>query len=277
MDDAALRRYVDWMELRDLSPKTIRCRTCVLGLLARHVGKPLAEATSEDLDSWQRSLAMTASARHTYLKYVGTFYAFCVAEGLVGTDPAAVLILPQLPRRLPRPIRDDDLDLAVRAAPDGSQLRVWLLLDCLAGLRCAEIAVVERDDVQDHLSEPLLLVHGKGARERAVPICQPLGWALRPFLTRPGRLFTRADGTGVATASIVSQRINDHLRGLGIPATAHQGRHWFGTVAYQESGRDLRLTQELLGHASPSTTAGYAAWDKAAAAAVVARLARRAL
>jgi integrase len=57
----------------------------------------------------------------------------------------------------------------------------------------------------------------------------------------------------------MSREIREFLGNLGIDATAHQLRHWFGTNIYAAS-RDIRLTQELMGHASPITTAGYVAW-----------------
>jgi len=58
----------------------------------------------------------------------------------------------------------------------------------------------------------------------------------------------------------VSLAISAYLRRLGVPASAHQLRHWFGTSIYG-STHDLRLTQELMGHQSPVTTAGYTAWS----------------
>ena len=63
------------------------------------------------------------------------------------------------------------------------------------------------------------------------------------------------------------------LVACGIQASAHQLRHWFATEVYEKSGNDLRLTQELLGHASPATTAIYTKWSQAKAMEVVAQLA----
>jgi integrase/recombinase XerC len=80
------------------------------------------------------------------------------------------------------------------------------------------------------------------------------GWQNRPL--HPGR---------------VSGLINDYLHSLGIPDTAHSLRHSFGTEFYRAS-KDIRLTQELMGHASPITTAIYAAADMDSAAALVAAL-----
>jgi hypothetical protein len=87
----------------------------------------------------------------------------------------------------------------------------------------------------------------------------------RTRLPKRGYLFLRRDGErGPNTPSMLSELANDHLHACGIPATLHQLRHRFGSRAYQGS-HDLRLVQELLGHASPEMTAGYAAYDNAAA------------
>jgi len=72
----------------------------------------------------------------------------------------------------------------------------------------------------------------------------------------------------------ISQLASAHLSSLGIHATLHQLRHRFLTEVYRET-KDLRLTQELAGHSSPTTTAGYAAWSPEAAALAVAALDKR--
>lgn len=89
-------------------------------------------------------------------------------------------------------------------------------------------------------------------------------------LARAGPLWRGRFGE-VVTPSALSKRMNRYLKGLGITATAHQLRHMFATEVYRLS-RDLRLTQELLGHSDPATTAIYTAWDQTAAADVVCRL-----
>ncbi len=92
--------------------------------------------------------------------------------------------------------------------------------------------------------------------------------ALRGYgLRRSGYIFT-SDGTRPLVAESVSNTIGRHLRALGIDSTPHQLRHYFGSAIYRRT-RDLRLTQELLGHAFPSTTAIYAAWDVSAGEEVV--------
>ena len=70
----------------------------------------------------------------------------------------------------------------------------------------------------------------------------------------------------------VSHVIRKHLVDCGIVASAHMLRHWFATTAYEESGSDLRMVQELLGHSSPTTTAMYTRWSQTRAVDVVASM-----
>ena len=92
-------------------------------------------------------------------------------------------------------------------------------------------------------------------------------------LPHNGWVFRRRDGGhGPNAPWTVSHLANQHLADCGADATLHQLRHRFGSSLYKET-RDLRLVQDLLGHRSPETTAGYAAWDQRGAAAAVELLA----
>ena len=88
--------------------------------------------------------------------------------------------------------------------------------------------------------------------------------------TKAGPVFTQPNGQPY-TAGEVSRKVNRYLESLGLEATAHQFRHWFGTKTYAAS-RDLRLVQGLMGHASPNTTVGYVGWAAQEASAVVNQL-----
>ena len=90
-------------------------------------------------------------------------------------------------------------------------------------------------------------------------------------MPKTGAIFVRSRGgrfTGKRLSAVV---VADYLREHGIDATAHQLRHWFATSIYAQT-RDIRVTQELLGHSDPSTTAGYVAYSHADSAAAVASL-----
>ena len=92
-------------------------------------------------------------------------------------------------------------------------------------------------------------------------------------LPESGWLFPRLDGQpGHVTAGLVSTVANKWLRDNEIGGTLHQFRHWFGTHVHAATG-DLRVTQELTGHASPTTTAGYVAWSQQSGVEAISRLA----
>ncbi len=141
--------------------------------------------------------------------------------------------------------------LAVTLRP---RMRLWLCLAAYGGLRCHEIAglAVEDIDLEDDPTM-LRLRTTKGDKPRGVALAGATLEALAAVeLPRTGPAFPGL------TARVVSAKINAFLDRCGIDATAHQLRHWFGTEVYRGT-RDLRLVQELLGHADISTTAGYVA------------------
>lgn len=180
------------------------------------------------------------------------------------SDPTARIARPRVDRRLPRPIGGPDLRAAMAAA--GPMLRAWLTLGALQGFRCKEIAGLRVEDlVLD--GDPLLVVScPKGHRQRSVPLHPDVVAALDAYgLPRSGFVFL--NGGVRFTPYQVSRVGNRFLRTVGVAATMHQLRHWFGTSTYRAT-KDLLLVQNLLGHASPVTTAVYAAFAPAGGDAV---------
>lgn len=147
-------------------------------------------------------------------------------------------------------------------------MRAWLTLAAFGGLRCAEIATLDRAG----LSPSAMRIKGKGGHERIVPLHPQVVEALAACsLARSGPVFRRDGGTPF-TPKEISRRSALFFEALGYPGvTLHQLRHNFGTRTYRYS-RNLRATQELLGHADPATTAGYAAVGADDLASVVAAL-----
>jgi integrase len=272
--DRSVTEHVVWMRLRRLSDATVDLRLVALRSLTRSAGMPPLLCAPADLDNWQRGLAVADSSRASYVSQVASFYAWAVEHSLIDEDPSVVLVSPQLPRRVPRPIAEDDLELAMAAAP--ARIAPWLELAAYGGLRAAEIAYLSRPDVVDRGDSPVLVVRGKGNRERIVPIAPRVSDALRLHgLPDSGYVFRRQDGRpGPNRPNTVTILAAEHLHSLGIPASLHQLRHRFATELYRDT-RDLRMVQELLGHSSPTTTALYTAWSQDRAVAAVARLGQR--
>lgn len=154
-------------------------------------------------------------------------------------------------------------------------LRAMLSLGAYQGLRCQEIAGLSREDILDTRDPAVIVVvKGKGGYQRVLPLHPEVLSALRALpMPRSGPVFLMTMG-GHHTPVTVSTAMRQYFADLGIGATGHQLRHWFGTNIYAHS-KDIRLTQELLGHQSPNTTAIYVAWAAIDAAPAVESLTTR--
>lgn len=241
---------------RNLRPGTIRQKRYALARLARRLHPAgLLDAIPDELATHLDRLDKPES-RATELSHLRSFYRWALLEGLVDVDPTARLVRPKVPRRLPRPIPDGDLHMALDLAPE--RIRPMLMLAAYAGLRACEIANLRAEDVLWANDPPLLVVtDGKGGHQGAVPLAPALEPVLRALPAR-GWLFCRRDGrTGPVPAHVVSKLCNDFLHDMGIAHTLHTLRHWFGTTTLRVNGGNLRQTQELLRHQSPVSTAIY--------------------
>jgi integrase/recombinase XerC len=255
-----------------------------VGFLSLHLGEPpglerLLDLKANDFRAWlaarhQRGLARTSTARA--LSAVRGFYRFLDRHHGHHNPALAALRTPRLQRRLPRPLSSGQASELVETAPalarsDWLAKRDVALLLLLygAGLRIGEALSLSRDV----LGEPptalrTLVVTGKGSKQRLVPVLPVIAEALAayvaacPFALAAGDpLFVGARGRRLQDA-VVRRQVRDLRRLLGLPesATPHALRHSFATHLLA-NGADLRTIQELLGHASLSTTQGYTGVD----------------
>lgn len=272
-DDALplVRVHLGWLRLRGLSENTVYNRGLVLGKLAAALPVPLLEAAEGDLMAWRAALAVGRSATLTYTSHVHQFFEQAVAEGLRDGNPAARLPRPRRARTVPRPISEADLMTAMEDAPQ--PIRIWLVLANWCGLRCCEIAGLRRESIMETADPPVLIVNSdatKGNRGHVVPLCDFAVAEIRDArLPLSGYAFRRLDGQpGPNTATRVSHLIADYLHDLGIAATAHMGRHRYGTKGWQAE-KDLLALSRTMGHAHISSTTGYTEFDNASAIAMV--------
>lgn len=256
-DLTLLQEYGVEQKRRALSYNTIKRRRQTLSLFARWLGNGLLGASTEQIEEWLDSLGVSARTRSLYLSYLSTFYGWCVRSGQLVDNPVDSILRPKVPRTLPRPISDESLVLAVTQATP--RMRCWLLLASLGGLRAGEIARLRREDVLETYDPPMLRIAGKGGHTRLVPLHPDVLSALRRYeLPRVGWMWPGKRGS--ILPETVTHKVSDYLHGLEIDATCHQLRHWFGSHLYHQS-HDLRMTQEMMGHASVTTTSGYVAWS----------------
>jgi integrase/recombinase XerD len=197
------------------------------------------------------------------------FYRFAFGEGLIAIDIAQHIDLPRQPRLLPETLTVDETERLIEAAPD---LRSRALLELLyaAGLRISEALNLDAEDLS--LDGAFVRVIGKGDRERLVPIGEvAVDWMRRwldegrPALLaighvapdRGGPVFVGDRGRRLARQQAFAiVKATARAAGLGNRVSPHTLRHSFATHLL-EGGADLRIVQELLGHASISTTQLY--------------------
>jgi integrase/recombinase XerD len=210
-------------------------------------------------------------AQHDRLAEVRRFFAWMQRQGHVDTNPAARLELPRVEKRLPRGILSAEQAEAVLAQPDPSTprgLRDRAILETLyaTGLRRQEVASLTVADV-DLRSGAIAVREGKGKRERLLPLSERaaawLGKYLedgRPQLLRkgdPGRLFLGRWGEPLGEMHL-GKVVRTYVRAadIGKEGSCHMFRHTMATLML-EGGADIRYVQQMLGHATITSTEIY--------------------
>lgn len=209
------------------------------------------------------SLARALSAWRQYCDYL-------VRQGSLKTNPVQDIKAPKKPQRLPRAIERDTLNALLdqpAKSDDTLALRDQAIAELLygSGLRLAELAGLNLDDV--YLDAGWLNVHGKGNKQRQVPLMQSSVALLQQWLAqRPAQpqetaLFTTQRGTRLGSRQI-AKRLDHWAQQHGSPQhiSPHMLRHSFAGHLLQAS-RDIRAVQDLLGHASLSSTQIYTKLD----------------
>ena len=282
MDDASARRiddFVDalWLE-EGLSKNTLAAYRRDLTLYAQWLAenkRELAGTTEADISSYfaarhASTKATTANRRLTVLK---RYFRWALREGVVQADPTLKLQAAKQALRVPKSLSEAQVE-ALLAAPDaatplGLRDRTMLELMYASGLRVSELVTMKVFNVS--LSEHVLRVFGKGAKERLIPFGEVAGAWLRQYLAeaRPvllaGKqtedLFIthRGKNAGSAMSRVMFWMIvKKHAQQAHItaPLSPHTLRHAFATHLLNH-GADLRAVQMLLGHADISTTTIY--------------------
>jgi integrase/recombinase XerC len=218
---------------------------------------------------YEKGLGKTSVARS--LAAVRSLYRWLAQEGVVQQNPAALVSTPKLAKKLPRVPTIEEINTVldgempeVAAFPERERLMLELLYGC--GIRNSELIGINLDDIR--LSGEVILIRGKGKKERYVPFGDAVKVALIAYLParqkliagrrkntlallinhRAGRLTTRSVGRIIKSIAVA--------KGLSPDVHPHTLRHAFGTHLLEE-GADLRAIQEMLGHERLSTTQRY--------------------
>lgn len=228
---------------------TVALRAYQLGRLGRDVAPTGPwELSGAQLVAWLGSQGWQPATLRSSRSAVRGFYRWAHGLGYVDVDPSLVLPRVAPTRPNPHPTPED----AYRAALARSDARVRLMLRLAGelGLRRGEVARVRSEDLELALNGWMLVVLGKGARVRRLPITPGLRGLVRD--AGPGWIFPGAVG-GHLSAKWVGTLV---ARALPPGWSMHSLRHRFATAAHSID-RDLLTVQELLGHASPVTTRMY--------------------
>lgn len=241
-------------------------------------GTDLHDVSEADITGYVAHLRAERRAPSTVKRSmvaVRSLHRFCALEGTSDTDPAVAVALPRVPRGVPKALREDEVTELIAAVVGDHALarRDRAILEVLygTGLRISELVGLSLSDVD--LAEGLLRAFGKGARERLVPVGRYAAEALQEWLAPEGRRMLAPDRwarRGDAEALFLNRRGGRLSRqgawgivrkygnevGLGRRLTPHVLRHSCATHML-DHGADIRAVQELLGHASISTTQVY--------------------
>ncbi len=285
MDDA-IRAFITFLELeRHASHETVRNYASDLRQFqtfmtaespSAHVFD-LATAQTESIRAYlywldRKREKSTSMARK--LASLRSFYRYLQREGRVGINPAEAIRTPKQPKHLPRVLSKDDAAALMEfpTGQTGSSLRDRALLETLysTGARVSELVGINLDDLRT--SEGLIHLRGKGRKERIVPIGTVALRAIQAYLdqrplmdarcptTKTQRvsspIFRNSRGGRLTTRSVARIVACYSNRLAGGSVSPHTLRHSFATHLLDE-GADLRSIQEMLGHASLSTTQKY--------------------
>jgi integrase/recombinase XerC len=284
--NAAIGRFSQFLlSERNASPDTVRAYVREVSDLRAFLRETKGRDPETGRSGWRtvttadlqrffsaRFPALKSSSLARKISAVRSFFAFLVGQGALSGNPAAALTGPRREMRLPEFLPVDEMMDLLRSMPGGGEkeARDAAILELLysSGLRVGELVALRREDIR--LEEGTVRVSGKGRKVRIVPVGGKAVRALKEYLAaresrgasrdfpERGVLFRNLRGGGLTSRS-VARILQDALRraGVGRRLSPHGLRHTFATHLL-ESGADLRAIQEMLGHASLSTTQRYA-------------------
>jgi integrase/recombinase XerC len=259
---------------RNVSPHTRKAYRDDLSQFARHLREELGrDGEPREVDHLlirsflarlhRNGLKKTSSARK--LAALRTFFRYLCREGVLERNPARALLSPRVERRIPTHLEEAEVTTLLDVpGDDAAAVRARALLEMLyaTGIRCAELVGLDLPEVD--LDARMARVLGKGSKERVVPFGSRAQAALEAYLPVRLRcgpaddaLFVNARGGRLSDKS-VRRIVAVQVRRVALQrkVSPHTLRHSFATHLL-ERGADLRAIQELLGHASLSTTQRY--------------------
>jgi len=274
------KHYLRYLKLeRGYSPNTIEAYKhdldWLLGYLAQEGVDPLS-VKLEDLEHFAAMLSdhgISAKSQARILSGVRSFYRYLVLDGYLDVDPTELLESPHLPQHLPEYLSTEEVDALENSidltSNEGHRNRAIIEVFFSCGLRVSELTNLKLSDL--FLPQGFIRVNGKGGKQRLVPISERAihelelwfddrrQMKIKPgeedygFLNRRGHHLTR-------TMILIMVKRQAEAAGIKKTISPHTLRHSFAT-ALLKGGADLRIIQELLGHADLGTTEIYTHMD----------------
>jgi site-specific recombinase XerD len=266
--DEAVPRFIDYISsYRSYSPATVGAYRRDLQLLREFLSgsngqlpRP-GEVTRQQVIQFAVSLSgMAPLSVRRKLACLSSFFGFLQDMGHIQGNPARRLPLPKTEQLVPVTLSQEEAQQLVAAA-DRPWTRCLVILLLTTGMRRSEAVAITLEDID--LENGQLLVHGKGSKERTVPLTQEATEAIRHYLkhrrkTNCQRLFVSQTGEPIQGRIVnrILNRVLEKARLTGRGITPHTLRHTFATHLIR-NGTDIRTVQELLGHSDIQTTARY--------------------
>ncbi len=265
----ALDQFVAWADSRKVAHWRDVQFADLIAYLEFQRNRPQKDAKAEDGAEPVAAPKLSAATLYLHVAALRSFFRFAEQEGFVPKNPTENLTLPRRWKTLPKSLSEEEIGRLLQppteASPANLCTHAILEVAYASGLRLAELRGLRLEQV--HLEAGFLSVIGKGNKQRVVPMGTKAQAALRRYLTAgrpelvkprsPSNVFLTGRGTAFAHVTMW-KRITDHVRAAGVEkhVTPHMLRHSFATHL-MEHGADLRVIQELLGHASINTTEIY--------------------
>ena len=277
----SIDRFLSYMTVeRGVSPNTVAAYRNDLGQLAEFVGERAPDSETRGwsavdahmiasylLELHSRGYSDTTRARK--VASAKSLFAFLIEEGVVDTDPMDNVSSPKLGRSLPDTLTVDEVDALLSAptgdSPAADRDRAMLELLYASGIRVGELVSLNLDDIS--LDQGAIRCFGKGSKERMVPIHDRATDVLRAYLGRGRPALAKAQSGAALFLNSRGKRLSRQgfwlvlkgwaeQSGIRKRVTPHTLRHSFATHLLR-GGAPLRHVQELLGHASITTTQVY--------------------
>ena len=257
--------FLSWLSVeKGYSDKTVREYGYDLQLFERFVEKPVNRVKTSDVRSFLHHLRSereyAAVSLHRKICCLRTFYAFLSREGILDQNPMERIESPKTPKSLPKTLSVSETKKLLESASTQRNKAILYTLYS-TGIRVSELVNLNIDDIE-FKNNLIKIRSGKGRKDRVVPLAPVAAKELEIYIsskeiTNNDPVFTNSKGSRLTTRTIerVVQRTRE-VAGITTKVTPHVLRHAFATHLI-ENQVDIRVIQELLGHASLATTQIY--------------------